>query len=182
MPYRLVDGQRVWWPKYLDGRRPTKAASFAWWEIRERAEEHMSRKTGKDAVPTKGWKPVPSDLNLWPPTKDPRKGLELVCLVKSVELGVKIGKGGGTSTRIKVLEPDGTLWTLKAHKVLIGRVENTPIGLKPFITALRITYDGREKGDQPQPMEMYSVEYDSRTENPDLMELFSGVVPAEQTF
>lgn len=179
MPYRLVDGQRVWWPKYLDGRRPTKAASLAYWQAR--AEDTMAAKK-KEPVSIKGWKPVPSDLNLWPPTKDPRKGLELVCLVKSVELGVKIGKGGQTSTRIKVLEPDGTLWTLKAHKVLIGRVENTPIGLKPFLTALRITYDGREKGDQPQPMEMYSVEYDSRVENPALMELFSAVVPAEQTF
>lgn len=44
MPYRNVpDGaggtRRVWWPKYIKGKRPTKAASLAYWAARERAEK-----------------------------------------------------------------------------------------------------------------------------------------------
>ena len=173
MPYRLVDGQRVWWPKYLDGRRPTKAASLAYWQAR--AEDDMARKP-KGAPAERGFKKVPGDLNLWPADDNPPKGAQITGLVTSKKLD------GPYGLQVKIVDPEGTLFTLASHKVLQGRLESVPGGLRPMQTVLRITFTGKERGKKwPTPMLMYDVEYADRVAD-GMIDLFAAVVPAEQTF
>lgn len=165
----------MWWPKYLDGRRPTKAASLAYWRIR--AEESTMAEKKKDVSRERGFKKVPSDLNLWPPGKTaPPKGTQLTCLVAHVKLDGPFG------LQVKVCDPDGEIWTLASHKVLQGRLESVPGGLRPMQTVLRITYTGTTKAKKwPTPMEMYDLEYADRVGD-GMIDLFAKVVPAEQTF
>jgi hypothetical protein len=113
----------------------------------------MATRKSEKTEPAKdsGWKHVPGDLNLWEPKA---KGDALVCLVTGVNPNGKFG------LQVKAMTPDGVIYTLPSHKVLQGRLEAVPGGLKPMRTALRITYDGKVKGEKyPTPTEMYSVEY-----------------------
>lgn len=115
--------------------------------------------------PAGSWKTVPSDLNLWEPQ---RKGEQLIGLVTQVTPHGKFG------LQVKVMEIDGTIKTLPSHKVLQGRLESVPGGLKPMRTALRITYEGQGKSaNYATPMELYTVDYRDR-EATDLWD-----VPAE---
>lgn len=179
MPYRIVDGARIWWPKYVGGRRPTKGASLAYW--RDRAEgATMAKRPRTDTTATdtkRGFRKVPSDLNLWPPgDSDPPKGTQLTCLVSHVN------PAGPFGLQVKVCDPEGTIWTLASHKVLQGRLESVPGGLRPMQTVLRITYTGTEKAKKwPTPMQMYDLEYADRVGD-GMIDLFAKVVPAEQTF
>ena len=104
------------------------------------------------------FRPVPSDLNLWPPgEEEPPKGTTLVGLVSHVTLAGQYG------LQVKVVDPGGVIWTLASHKVLQGRLESVPGGLRPLKTVVKITFVGTEKSKKwPTPMRMYDVEYADR--------------------
>jgi hypothetical protein len=162
---------RVTWPKRLFGRRPTKAESAAYW--RARGVMDMAKQSQKVE---QGFKKVANDLNLWPADDNPAKGAQLVALVTAVKLDGPFG------LQVKVCDPKGTVFTLASHKVLQGRLESVPGGLRPMQTILRITYTGKEKAKKwPTPMMMYDVEYADRVKD-GMIDLFADVVPAEQTF
>lgn len=157
MPARVIPGLgRVRWAKRPRGRRATKGEAIAYWAglvARLKGETIMAPRR-KESEPATAWKTVPSDLNLWEPKT---KGQELVGLVTQVNPAGKFG------LQVKIMEPDGTIYTLPSHKVLQGRLESVPGGLRPLKTCLRVVYDGREKSANYQtPMEMYTVQYRER--------------------
>lgn len=166
MPYRPSDGTSpaVWWPKNLDGRRPTKRASLAYWRDRLKGEAMAKGKPAfkQPAKPDDGFKEVPSDLNLWPADDDPAVGDELTGLVTHVN------PAGPFGLQVKVMDASGTIFTLASHKVLQGRLESVPGGLRPLKTVLRVTFTGKEKGKKwPTPMLVYRVQYAERKSGED---------------
>ena len=98
----------------------------------------------------KKWKRVPSDLNLWQPKakNDSIEGLVTQVLPE--------GKFG---LQVKIVDGNGEIFTLPAHKVLQGRLGSVP-GLRANALILKVTYTGTEKSKNwPTPMEMYDVDY-----------------------
>jgi hypothetical protein len=161
---------RITWPKRLFGRRPTKTESAAYWHARGAID------MAKQKPVEQGFKKVANDLNLWPSDDNPPKGSQLVGLVSAVKLDGPFG------LQVKVCDPTGNVFTLASHKVLQGRLESVPGGLRPMQTVLRITFTGKEKAKKwPTPMCMYDVEYADRVKD-GMIDLFAGIVPAEQTF
>jgi len=106
-----------------------------------------------------GFRKVATELNLWPEdTSNPREGDTLTGLVLSKKLDGQFG------LQVKVLEPDGTIRTLAAHKVLSSMLENVPGGLVPGVTVLRVTVGGRKMSKKyKKEMTMYELEYRART-------------------
>lgn len=103
------------------------------------------------------FKDVPSDLNLWPADDNPEKGSTLVGLVTRVD------PAGPYGLQVKVIDPGGMIYTLASHKVLQGRLESVPGGLRPLQTVLKITFTGKEKAKKwPTPMLMYDVAWAER--------------------
>ena len=133
-------------------------------------------KSGAGAPAERGFKKVAGDLNLWPADDNPPKGAQITCLVVNKKLD------GPYGLQVKVATPEGTVHTLASHKVLQGRLESVPGGLRPMQTVLRITFTGKERGKKwPTPMLLYDVEYADRVAD-GMIDLFAAVVPAEQTF
>lgn len=125
----------------------------------------------KEAVDERGFRKVPGDLNLWPTSDEPAKGTQLTCLVTHVNMSGPFG------LQVKVCDVEGTIYTLASHKVLQGRLESIPGGLRPMQTVLRVTFTGKEKSKKwPTPMLMYDVEYADRVKD-GMADLFSNIVP-----
>jgi hypothetical protein len=128
----------------------------------------------KKGVEERGFRKVPGDLNLWPGSDNPAKGMQLTCLVTHVNLSGPFG------LQVKVCGADGTIYTLASHKVLQGRLESIPGGLRPMRTVLRITFTGKEKSKKwPTPMLVYDVEYADRVAD-EMVDLFARVVSEDR--
>jgi hypothetical protein len=174
MPCRDVDGTRVVWTKRPHGARPTKQQSLDYWAARSDTEAIMAKRESQ-AKESRGFKKVPSELNIWPPKNSP-KGTQTVGLVSHVN------PSGPFGLQVKIMTPTGEILTLASHKVLQGRLESVPGGLRPMFTVLRITFTGTEKSKKwPTPMDMYDLEYADRVKD-GMIDLFGDVVPDSQTF
>lgn len=119
---------------------------------------------------TGGFKKVSRELNLWKPTK---KGESITLLVTAVGEH-KFQPDKPAVLQVKGMEPDGSIITLPGHAVLCGMLADVPGGCVPYKTVLRVTYQGTEKGKQPQPMQVYDLEYRDRTSD----DLWSVPMPA----
>jgi len=109
---------------------------------------------------SQGWTKAPDDLNLWKPKK---AGEQLE------GLAISVNPSGPFGLQIKVQTTDGKVVTLPSHKVLQSRFESVLPHIIPGRTMVRVTFDGRKKSAKwPTPMEMYSVEYRSKTGEDDV--------------
>lgn len=159
MPHRLIfPGHDVRWQKrHADGQRFTKRESAAYWaaEVAAMAKRQAAPVTDEQD----GFSKVAGDLNLWPADDDPTPGQKLLGVVTSVN------PAGPYGLQVKLMTPKGEVFTLASHKVLQGRLESIPGGLKVWKpgedgTVLRVVFTGKEKSKKyGKMMLMYEVSH-----------------------